>query len=98
MLLTDSQKDLMTKRIQPIVSFLMEEEPLFREDLDYESIVQELTQVFEENLSFEEFNTLSDTELKKRCSAIMSTELLSSIGKEWTPEQMAIFDDAVRRK
>ena len=98
MLSTDVRQELMIKRIEQVVSVLMEEEPLFKEDFNSSEIVQHLAQVLEKNLSFEEFNTISDQSLKNRCSGIMSVQLLAKIGQDFTPEQMAIFDDAIKRK
>jgi hypothetical protein len=98
MLLTHSQKDLITQRIQPIVSFLMEEEPLFKENLDHQKMVEHLIYLFEKNLSFEEFKAMSDEDLKERCDGIMAIELLTKSGEKWTPEEIAIFDGAVKRK
>ncbi len=54
--------------------------------------------IFMENLTFEEFKSMLDEDLKKRCSGILSIKVLSKIGEELTPEQMAIFDEAIRRK
>jgi hypothetical protein len=36
--------------------------------------------------------------LKKRCSGILSVEMLSGLLDDLTPEQIAIFDEAVKRK
>ncbi len=98
MLSTDLQRESMIKRIKAVVSNLMEEDSLFREDLNYSDIVEHLTNLFDKNLSFEEFNTMSDEELKHHCSGIMSIEILSKVGEDFTPEQMRIFDEAVKRK
>jgi hypothetical protein len=98
MLLTDNKQQSMVKRIEHIVSILMEERPLFKEDLDYREMVQDLLDSFQRNLSFEEFNAMSDNELKKHSSGIMAIELLGKIGEAFTPEQMAIFEDAIKRK
>lgn len=98
MLSTDVRQELMIKRIKRVVSILMGEEPLFKEDLNYSEIVNHLVKLFEKNLSFEEFNTMPDEELKEHCSGIMSIEILSKIGEDFTPEQMAIFDEAIKRK
>ena len=98
MLSTDIKQESMIKRIEEVVSILMEERPLFKEDLDYLEMVQHLVEIFEKNLSFEEFNTMSDSSLKKRCSGIMSIRLLGKIGEDFTSEQMAIFDEAIKRK
>ncbi len=98
MLSTDLQRESMIKRIEEVVSNLMEERPLFKEDLDYNKTVQHLANIFMKNLTFEKFTIISDEDLKKRCSGIMSIKVLSKIGKDLTPEQMAIFDEAIRRK
>ncbi len=98
MLSTDVQRESIIKRIEPVVSVLMEERPLFKEELNYSEIVQDLSKIFAENLSFEEFISISDESLKKRCSIIMVTEAVAGTLNELTPEQMAIFDEAIERK
>ncbi|MBD2481828.1 hypothetical protein [Planktothrix sp. FACHB-1365] len=98
MLSTDMMKQSMIIRIEKVVSILMEERPLFKEELNYSEIVKHLVKLFEENLSFEEFSTMPDTELKEHCSGIMSLQILAKIGEDFTPEQMAIFDEAIKRK
>jgi hypothetical protein len=98
MLLTDIKQGSMIKRIEEVVSAIMKERPIFKEDLDYAEIVQYLVKLFQKNLPFEEFNTMSDEELKEHCSFIMATELLAKIGEDFTPEQMAMFEDAIKRK
>lgn len=98
MLSIDVRQESMMKRIEQIVSTLMEEEPLFKEDLNYSQVVQHLVKLFWKNLPFEEFNTMPDSELKNHCRGIMSIEVLSKIGEDFTPEQMAIFEEAIKRK
>jgi hypothetical protein len=98
MLSTDVRQELMIKRIEQIVAILMKESPFFKEELDYSEIVKHLVKLFERNLPFEEFNNMPDAELKEHCSGVMSIQILSKIGADFTPEQMAIFDEAVKRK
>ncbi|OJJ19775.1 hypothetical protein BI308_21315 [Roseofilum reptotaenium AO1-A] len=98
MLSTELRQESIVKKIEDVVSILMEERPLFKEDLNYSEMVNLLVRLAQENLSFEEFNSMLDTELKEHCSFVMATEGLSKIGQELTPEQMAIFDEAVKRK
>ncbi len=98
MLSNDVTQQSIIQRIEQVVAILMEERPLFKEDLDYTEMVDHLAQVFQKNLSIEEFQTISESDLKERCSGIMSIKLLSQIGASFTPEQMAIFDDAIKRK
>ncbi|MFM6755156.1 MAG: hypothetical protein ACKPJ4_11485 [Dolichospermum sp.] len=98
MLSTDMKQESIVKRIENVVAILMEEDPLFKEDLNYVETVQNLVKVFKENFSFEKFTQISEESLKKRCSGIMALHLLAKIGEDFTPEQMAIFDDAIKRK
>ncbi len=98
MFLTENKKKSMIKRIENIVSILMEERPIFKEDLDYAETVQDLVNTFQKVLSFEEFNSISKENLKNRCKKMMSVQLLAKIGQDFTLEQMAIFDDAIKRK
>jgi hypothetical protein len=98
MLSADIRQELIVKRIENIVSILMEERPLFKEDLNYSEMVNLLVTLAQDNLTLEDFTSMPDTELKEHCSFVMATEVLSKIGQEFTPEQMAIFDEAIKRK
>jgi len=98
MLSNDITQKSLIQRIEQVVAVLMEERPFFKEELDYVETVNHLAQGFQENLPIEEFNTMSETQLKENCSFIMATKILSKIGEELTPEQMATFDEAIKRK
>ncbi|MCT7965698.1 hypothetical protein NG799_05035 [Laspinema sp. D1] len=96
MLSNDVIPQSMRQRIEQIVTGLMEEYPFFKEDIDYSEMVKYLTLVFGQNLPVAEFNRIPDGQLKEQCSLIMATEMLSKIGDELSPAQMAIFDEAVQ--
>ncbi|WP_026079448.1 hypothetical protein [Spirulina subsalsa] len=98
MLTNDNQQKSILKRIERVVSILMEEDPLFNENLSYLEIVQDLVKRCQKNLSVEEFNTMSDEELKEYSRGLMTIELLGTIGEAFTPEQRVIFDNAIKRK
>ena len=98
MLSTDMKQESIIKRIENVVAILMEERPLFKEELNDEEMIQHLCNIFQKNLSIEEFNIMEDQDLKKRCSGILSVEMLSGLLDDLTPEQIAIFDEAVKRK
>ncbi|QSX70807.1 MAG: hypothetical protein EZY12_23515 [Dolichospermum sp. DET69] len=85
-------------RIESVVSMLMEEDSIFKEDLNYAETVKHILQIVQDNLTLERFNNMSDDKLKENCSFVMSSEILSKIGEKFTPEQMAIFDEAIKRK
>ncbi len=93
-----NQKELMVKRIEQVVSTIMVEDPLFARELDYLTIGEYLVSIFNQALSVEEFNTISDASLKNRRSKIMAVQLLAKIGEDFTPEQMTIFAEAIKRK
>jgi len=98
MLATENKQKSILKRIEQVVSVIMEENPLFKEDLNYSEMVKLLVNLAQENLTFEDFNSMPDTELKKHCDGVMAIEILSKIGRDFTPEQMVIFEDAIKRK
>jgi hypothetical protein len=76
----------------------MAERPFFKEEFDYSEMVKHLFNLAQENLTNKQFNDIPDEELKEICSFIMATEILSKIGEDFTPEQMAIFEEAIKRK
>ena len=98
MLSNDVTQKSMIYRIEQVVALLMEERPLFKDELNYREMVNHLTKLFQNNLLFEEFQTMSEQELKKHCSAIMVTEAVAGTLNELTPDQLAMFDEAIQRK
>ncbi|MFM2062660.1 MAG: hypothetical protein RLZZ507_2330 [Cyanobacteriota bacterium] len=92
------EKAVMKNRIEKVVNILMEERPLFKEELNVEELVHNLCTIVQRNLTNEQFNKLSDEKLKEHCSFVMSTQMLSGLLDDLTPEQIAIFDEAVKRK
>ena len=98
MLSSDVTQKSMIQRIEQVLAILMKEYPFFQEEFDYAEMVNYLAKGFQKNLAIAEFNTMSEADLKENCSFIMATEMLSKIGDEFTPEQMAIFDKVIKRK
>ncbi|NET01418.1 MAG: hypothetical protein F6K61_12765 [Sphaerospermopsis sp. SIO1G1] len=98
MLSTNIQQESTISRIERVVATLMDENPIFKEDLNYREIVKHIFKIVQEHLTLDKFNNMSDEKLKDNCSFVMSTEVLGKIGAELTPEQMTIFDDAIKRK
>ncbi|MFN7660969.1 MAG: hypothetical protein ACK5P3_23085, partial [Dolichospermum sp.] len=98
MLSTDMKQESIIKRIENVVAILMEERPLFKEELNPEEMIQELCNLFQQNLPIDEFNSMEDQELKKHCSGIMVLEAVAGTLNELTPEQIAIFDEMIKRK
>ena len=97
-MLSNVTQQSMIQRIEQVVTLLMSERPFFKEELDYPEIVNHLAQVFQQNLSIAEFNTISEIDLKQRCSGIMVTEAVAGTLNELAPDRLAIFDEAIKRK
>jgi hypothetical protein len=76
----------------------MEERPLFKEELNPEEMIQHLCKIFDKNVSIGEFYMMEEEDLKNRCSGILSVQMLSGLLDDLTPEQVAIFDEVVKRK
>ncbi|MGI0479312.1 hypothetical protein ACN4EE_00830 [Geminocystis sp. CENA526] len=98
MLSTDIKQESMVKKITNTVDILREEYPIYKKSLDYSETLLDLVDAFQRNLSFEEFNAMSDEKLKKHCRDMMAVRLLGNIGDSFTPEEMIIFEDAIKRK
>ena len=98
MLSTDVTQRAMIQRIEQVVTLLMEERPFFKEELDYPEIVNHLAKVFQQNLSSAEFDTIVESDLKERCSRIMVTEAVAGTLNKLSPERLAIFEEAIKRK
>lgn len=98
MVTTTVKNQTIKQRLEKTVTILMEERPLFKAELNFAQIVEELYQTFLKNLSIDDFNKISDQDLKKRCSAIMITETVAGTLNELTPEEIAVFDSAIQRK
>ena len=92
MLSNDITQKLLIQRIEQVVAILMEERPLFKEDLDYAETVNHLFQRVSKTFTdLEEFNTMSEAELKENCSFIMATKILSKIGQRINPRTNGYF-------
>lgn len=98
MLANTIDHDIRLTRIEKTVSILRSERPLFKEELNQAEMIEHLFKLYQKNLAIDEFNSMTDQELKENCSFILSTELMSGMLKELTPEQLAIFDEAIKRK
>ncbi|HLO87318.1 MAG TPA: hypothetical protein VK203_20255 [Nostocaceae cyanobacterium] len=98
MLLTQLEQKHIVDRISKIVATLMAERPFFREELNESEMIEHLFNLVKNNLTVEDFNDTDDEELKEHCSFVMVTEAAAGMLNELTPEQIAIFDEAIKRK
>jgi len=88
-------KDTVISRISGIVDKLMQGEDLFRERLDKNEVMQIFSSLLE-RVSPEKLLSLDDSELTARVDRVMVREAVAGTLNQLTPEQMKIFDAAVK--
>lgn len=84
------------QKIAEIVERLMDEQPLYEENLNR----QEMIEIMKENftpINVPDLNEISEEELAKRIKSLLSLHLVSGMLSDFTPEEMKMFDEAVKR-
>ncbi|MDY6901059.1 MAG: hypothetical protein SWZ49_23705 [Cyanobacteriota bacterium] len=81
-------------RIKPIVEKLIKENSLYQVKLKKDEMVKKMVDLFGEFTS-EEFGAISENELIRRIKKLLTLEAVSGTLNDLTPEQIAIFDEAV---
>ncbi len=84
------------QKITEIVERLIDSEILYQENLNR----QEMLEIMKENftlINVPDLNEISEDELAKRIKSLLSLHLVSGMLSDFTPEEMRIFDEAVKR-
>ncbi len=81
-------------RISLIVEKLIQGNSLYQVKLQKNEIIEMLVDLFA-SFSEEEFRAITDNELTRRIKKLLTLEAVSGTLNDLTPEQMAIFDEAV---
>ncbi|NJL79153.1 MAG: hypothetical protein HC836_08365 [Richelia sp. RM2_1_2] len=89
-----SQNPELENRILPIVEKLIQENSLYQVKLNKAEMVEMLVDLFGE-FSSEEFRAIKNDDLTKRIDSILVVEAVSGTLNDLTPEEIAIFDEAV---
>lgn len=76
------EREDMKIRIEKVVNILMEERPLFKEEINAEQMIQHLCNIFQKNVSIDEFNSMEQEDLKNRFSSILSSNIGTMKEKE----------------
>ena len=84
-------------RLSKIVDKLIQDNSLYQERLDKQEIIQHLVNLLD-RFSPEFINALSDGELTDRIDSILVIEAVSGTLNDLTPEQIEMFDAAVKRR
>ncbi len=89
------KKEVYRIRIAKAVDTVMNEDEIFRQELDRDNVIEFLISIMQK-FSVEDFLGIDEAELKKRISRLMALNMLSTLLDGFTPEQKRIFNEAVK--
>ncbi len=81
-------------RISPIVEKLIKSSSLYQVKLKKDEMIKMMVNLFGE-FSEEEFKAIPDNELTRRIDKLLVLEAVSGTLNDLSPEQIAIYDEAV---
>jgi hypothetical protein len=84
------------QKLPEIVKTLIDNNPLYQENLDKEKMLEVINRTFDP-VAVPDVNSISEEKLTKRIKIILSLHLVSGMLNDFTPEQMQIFDESVKR-
>ncbi|MBD2543319.1 hypothetical protein [Planktothricoides raciborskii] len=85
-----------SQKLTQIVETLIDNNPIYQENLDRQEIILMINQNFNP-VAIPDLNSISEEELTKRIKRILSLNLVSGMLNDFTPEQMRLFDESVKR-
>ena len=91
-----TKPNLTISRITAIVDKIIQEDSIY-EELDKNDIISTLSDLFNK-FEPQELKLLDDDEFEKIVSRIMSIKLIYGMLDDFTPEEMARFDESVKRR
>ncbi|MBD2676947.1 MULTISPECIES: hypothetical protein [Nostoc] len=94
---TSSQRDILIARILPIVEKLFRDNNLYKLKLGKQEMIKMLVNMFDQ-FSPEEMKAITEHELTRRIDKILVLEAVSGTLNDLTPEQIKMYDEAVKRK
>lgn len=92
-----SENQEFVNRIAPMVEKLIKGNSLYQVKLKKDEMVTKIVDLFRQ-FSVEEFNAINSNDLEKRIDSILIIEAVSGTLNDLTPEQIAIYDEAVEGK
>jgi len=95
-----STKDIYQLRLKPFVEKEISEDKdhIYLDKHNQKEWLSHLLTEMMEYLSFEQFITMTDEELRKLVGKRMATELVTGLLNDFTPEQMKIFNECLVRR
>ncbi len=85
------------KRISAIIEDLIAHDDLYQERLDKQQMINYIFDLFSQADTSPDIDKINQEELTKRINGILVLHALAGTLNDLTPEEMAIFDEAVGR-
>ena len=95
---TSLKEETAFKRISAIVKKMIANNSVYQERLTQDKMIQKIYELFTKPNSGDDVDTIAEDDLTERISKILAVEAISGLLDDFTPEEMAIFDEAVKRK
>jgi hypothetical protein len=92
-----SQRDVLIAQILPIVEKLFQDNNLYQLKLDKQEMIEMLVNMFGQ-FTPEEMKAITEPDLTRRIDKILVLEAVSGTLNDLTPEQIKMYDEAVKRK
>lgn len=86
------------KRISAIVKNLIANNSVYQERLEREQMIEKMLEIFTKPNSGDDVETIADDDLSQIINKILALHAMAGLLDDLTPEEMAIFDEAVKRK
>ncbi|WP_375468207.1 hypothetical protein [uncultured Nostoc sp.] len=87
----------LSNHISPIVEKLIKGNSLYQVKLNQQEMIEMLVELFGQ-FSPEEMRAITEDELTRRIDKILVLEAVSGTLNDLTPEQIKMYDEAVKRK
>jgi hypothetical protein len=84
------------QKLTEIVETLINSNILYQENLNQAEMIKVIKENFTP-INVPDLNEISEEELTKRIKSILSLYLVSGMLNDFTPEEMKLFDEAVKR-
>ncbi|NET00063.1 MAG: hypothetical protein F6K61_05680 [Sphaerospermopsis sp. SIO1G1] len=95
---TSIQAQTTYKRISTIVENLIANDSLYQERLEQEEMINHIYQIFNQRDTVPPMEKMEEDDLMNRINGILALHSVAGSLNDLTPEEMAIFDEAVKRK
>jgi hypothetical protein len=95
---TERLKQKALARISTIVDKVFEDSEVYRKEIDRTAFMQYFSNRLENGLVPEEVISITEEELTRWIRQNMAINVLSGLLSDLTPEEMKIFEDAVKRR